>query len=92
MTKRLWVGNIAYSVTEDDLRALFGEYGELKDVYLLTNKDTGKSRGMAFIEYRKEEDAEAAEKELYDMEFSGSRLLIQPAHEESKRRNDHGSH
>ena len=77
---RLFVANFPYQTTEEDLRNKFCLYGELKDVFLIGNKD-GTPRGICFIEFLKAEDAENAMRELDGALFEGRRLAVKPANE-----------
>ena len=60
MAKNLYVGNLSYDTTEDTLRALFGEYGPIESVNLITDRYTGRSRGFAFVEMSTEQAAQEA--------------------------------
>ena len=60
MTKNLYVGNLSYDTTEDTLRTLFAEYGEIESANLITDRYTGRSRGFAFVEMGSKSEAEAA--------------------------------
>ena len=60
MEVRLYVGNLAYSTTETDLRTLFAQAGEVTNVSLITDRDTGRSKGFAFITMQNQSEAEKA--------------------------------
>ena len=60
MTKNLYVGNLSYKTTADGLRTLFAEFGEVQSVNLITDRDTGRSKGFAFVEMATEQEAQAA--------------------------------
>jgi len=60
MAKKLYVGNLARSVTTEQLRDLFAEVGEISDVTIITDRETGESRGFAFIEMASEAEAKEA--------------------------------
>jgi RNA recognition motif-containing protein len=60
MAKRLYVGNLPYDVTADDLRELFSKVGTVEDVHLPTDRQTGRPRGFAFVEMATDEQAKAA--------------------------------
>ena len=60
MAKNLYVGNMSYDTTEDRLRELFGAYGEVISAKVITDRDTGRPRGFAFVEMATEEAARAA--------------------------------
>jgi RNA recognition motif-containing protein len=60
MESKLYVGNLAYSTTEDDLRSLFAEAGTITSVALIKDRDTGRSKGFAFVEMSSQAEAEKA--------------------------------
>ncbi len=60
MTNNLYVGNLSYDTTENTLRTLFAEYGEIESVNLISDRNTGRSRGFAFVEMSTEEAAQQA--------------------------------
>ena len=55
MAKKLYVGNLVWAATEEDLRELFQQYGEVEDVQVLTERDTGRSRGFGFVQMPNDE-------------------------------------
>jgi RNA recognition motif-containing protein len=60
MTKKLYVGNLSYRTTENTLRTLFAEFGEVQSVNLITDRETGRSKGFAFVEMATEQAAASA--------------------------------
>ena len=60
MEAKLYVGNLSYSTTEDDLRTLFAKAGQVKSVTLITDRNTGRSKGFAFVEMNTQVEAEQA--------------------------------
>ena len=60
MNKKLYVGNLAYSVTEQDLRALFEQAGEVVEAAVITDRETGRSKGFGFVEMNTPEEATQA--------------------------------
>jgi cold-inducible RNA-binding protein len=60
MSKKLYVGNLSYRTTENSLRTLFAEFGEVESVNVITDRETGRSKGFAFVEMDTEEAAAAA--------------------------------
>jgi RNA recognition motif-containing protein len=74
--RKLFVGNISWSVSEDQLRELFAQYGEVTDVRLVTDRMTGRSKGFAFVEYATEEMALAAVEALHNFEVDGRALMV----------------
>jgi cold-inducible RNA-binding protein len=60
MAQRIYVGNLSYNTNEEKLRTLFAEYGEIEAVNIITDRDTGRPKGFAFIEMATEQDAQKA--------------------------------
>lgn len=60
MTKKIYVGNISFKATRDDLENLFSKYGEVESVNLITDPQTGRSKGFGFVEMATDEDANKA--------------------------------
>ena len=60
MAQKLYVGNLSYNTTEDTLRTLFAEFGEIVSVNLIMDRDTGRPKGFAFVEMATEEAAQSA--------------------------------
>jgi cold-inducible RNA-binding protein len=58
--KKLFVGNLPFSTTEDELREIFSQYGEIVEIRLISDRFTGRSKGIAFVEFTTEEQAQAA--------------------------------
>ena len=83
MTK-LYVGNLPWSTTEEDLRELFEPIGELHSVALITDRDTGRSRGFGFVELDKT-DANKAISQLNGQDFGGRPLRVNEAHDRPRR-------
>jgi len=64
MSKKIYVGNLPFSVTLDKLKELFSSYGEIDDAIVITNKYTGRSRGFGFVSFVNDADAERAIAEM----------------------------
>lgn len=60
MSKKLYVGNLSYRTTENTLRTLFAEFGEVQSVNVITDRETGRSKGFGFVEMDSEQAAAAA--------------------------------
>ncbi len=60
MTQKLYVGNLSYNTTEDALRRMFAEYGQVESVNVITDRETGRPKGFAFVEMASEQAAQAA--------------------------------
>src|SRR3989442_358036 len=80
MVVRLFVGNLPYDMTEAELRAHFAAIGPLAYLALATDRDTGKPRGFAFVEFSARADAEDAMRRLNDQAFKGRALVVNEAH------------
>ena len=73
---RLFVGNLPWSVTEDQLKALFTPFGDVVSVKLITDKFTGRSKGFGFVEFAKAEDAQKAISELHEKKENEGRMMV----------------
>jgi cold-inducible RNA-binding protein len=83
MAKRLFVGNVAWSVTELELRELFSEAGEVAEVKVMLDRESGRPRGFAFIEMGDEGAAAQAINVLNGRELGGRALAVKEAMERS---------
>jgi RNA recognition motif-containing protein len=83
--KNLFVGNLDFHVVEDDLRELFGQYGQIDRITLMRERDTGRSRGFAFVEMANTDDADKAIKELDGGQFVGRTLRVNEARPRAER-------
>lgn len=79
MNKKLYIGNLSYTATEAELRELFSEVGTVVSVNLITDRETGRPRGFAFVEMQTEEDAEAAIEELNGRELRARNITVAEA-------------
>lgn len=77
--KNLFVGNLPFSSTEEALRNLFAQFGEVEQVKIMTDRETGKPRGFAFVEMVHDEDAQKAVGALQGKEFEGRVLTVNEA-------------
>lgn len=84
MSKKLYVGNLPWSVTKEDIRELFAPIGDILSVSLITEPETGRSRGFGFVEMSND-DAKAAISRLDGRDFNGRQLRISEAAERIKR-------
>jgi len=91
MGTRLYVGNLPFDTDESQLRALFQE-GErnVTEVKIITDRDTGRPRGFAFVEMASQADAQAAINALNGREFGGRALTVNEAREQAPRRSGGG--
>ena len=72
--KKLYVGNLAWAVTDEDLQSLFSEYGSVASAAVITDRETGRSRGFGFVEL--EDGADAAIEALNGQDYKGRALRV----------------
>ncbi len=93
MEKRLFVGNLPYSVGESELETAFAEYGTVVSAVVIRDRESGRSRGFGFVEMETDEMAESAVGALDGFEMDGRRLRVneaQPKNNDRQRRSDFG--
>lgn len=83
MRKNLYVGNLPYSATADDLREAFSAYGTVSRSQVISDRDTGRSKGFGFVEM--EDGADAAIEALNGKEFQGRRMTVNEARPREER-------
>jgi cold-inducible RNA-binding protein len=79
MAKRLYVGNLKYSVTSEQLQELFEQFGTVISAQVLSDRDTGRSRGFGFVEMANDDEAQAAIEALDSRDLDGRRLTVNEA-------------
>ncbi len=82
---KLYVGNLPYSVTEDDLRQMFSEFGEVGSVNIITDKFSGQSKGFGFVEMADNAEADAAIKGLNETSQGGRNIKVNQARPREQR-------
>lgn len=75
----IYIGNLSYQATVDDLKTVFAEYGDVKRVVLPTDRETGRMRGFAFVEMEQDAQEDAAISELDGAEWMGRQLRVNKA-------------
>ena len=85
MGTRLYVGNLAYSVTSQSLEQLFSEYGQVKDATVVQDRDTGRSKGFGFVEMADSAQAQAAIQGMNLKEVEGRCLTVNEARPREER-------
>lgn len=85
MAKKLYVGNLSYDTTDSDLQNLFAEYGTVKSVQVIMDRDSGRSKGFAFVEMSSDQEAQAATTGLNGKEVGGRALTINEARPREER-------
>lgn len=89
MSKRIYVGNLPYSATEDELKELFGNHGSVNEVHLVTDRETGRPRGFGFVEM--EDGGDEAIEAIHGSQLGGRTLTVneaRPREPKRQQRND----
>jgi RNA recognition motif-containing protein len=82
---KLYVGNLSFKTTEDELRSHFGQFGNVSDVYVAMDKMTGRPRGFAFVTMSTEEEAKVAAEKTNGAELGGRQLTVNEARPKEER-------
>ncbi|RFC49934.1 MAG: RNA recognition motif-containing protein [Verrucomicrobia bacterium] len=82
---KLYVGNLSFKTTEDELRSAFGQFGTVTDLYVAMDKMTGRPRGFAFITMGTEEEAKAATEKMNGTDLGGRQLTVNEARPKEER-------
>jgi cold-inducible RNA-binding protein len=89
MSKRIYVGNLSYQTTENDLASLFEQAGQVESVNIITDRDTGRSKGFGFVEMG-DDDAEKAIAQFNGTELNGRALTVNEARPRDERSGGRG--
>jgi len=87
MANKLYVGNLSYDVTSEQLTELFSKAGKAVDVIVITDRNTGRSKGFGFIEFASEKEAQKAIEMFNEQEFEGRKLIVSEARPQKPRTN-----
>ena len=79
MARKLYVGNFPYNTTDQDLRVLFADSGQIESVNVVTDMATGRGRGFAFVEMSSDEEAQTAIRNLNNRDMGGRALTVNEA-------------
>ena len=88
MGRKLYVGNLPYSATEQALTEKFGEHGTVDSMKLITDRTTGQSKGFGFVEMSRDSEAQAAMAALDGADYDGRPMKVNEAKPENKKRDD----
>ena len=86
METKLYVGNLSYEVTEAQLRELFSQAGQIKEIAMIVDRDTRRPKGFGFVEMATQAEAEKAMRMFNEYELSGRRLMVNLARPKTERR------
>jgi RNA recognition motif-containing protein len=84
MAKKIYVGNMSYNTSEDTLRQLFAQYGEVVSVNVITDRYTGRAKGFGFVEMASDDAARAAMGALNGREVDGRQLKVNEANDKPR--------
>lgn len=87
MAKKIYIGNLSYSTTEDTLRNQFSQFGQVESVSIIMDKFTNKSKGFGFVEMTDEKEADDAIATLNQKEIDGRKVRVSVAEERKSRQN-----
>ncbi len=86
----IYVGNLSFEVTDDDLRQLFAQHGEVKSASVIKDRFSGESRGFGFVEMPSKEEAMAAINALNGMDVKGRSIMVNEAKPKTPKRGEGG--
>jgi len=81
----MYVSNLSFKISENDLQNLFAEYGAVSSVKIITDRETGQSRGFGFVEMDADDEAKNAMKSLNNQEVQGRQISVSEAREKPQR-------
>lgn len=84
----IYISNLSYGVNDADLNQLFGEYGEIISAKVITDRETGRSRGFGFVEMTNDTDGQKAISELHEAEYDGKVITVTVARPRTERNNN----
>jgi RNA recognition motif-containing protein len=85
MTKKLFVGGLSWELTESQLQEAFSAFGEVNEVKIITDRDTGRPRGFGFVTFADSAEADAAIAKMNGTEFAGRTINVNEARERTPR-------
>lgn len=85
MAKKLYIGNLPYSVDDEALHSKFAEFGEVQSAKVITDRETGRSKGFGFVEMSNDNDADSAIEKLNGAEFMGRAMNVSEARPQAPR-------
>ena len=85
MGNKLYVGNLPYSSTEEQLKTTFGEFGTVNSTRIITDRETNRSKGFGFVEMGSDDEAQAAIDKLNGQEFEGRKIVVNEARPQERR-------
>ena len=90
MAKKLFVGGLSWDTTDEDLRKAFASHGEITEAKVITERDSGRSRGFGFVTFAQDEDAKTAVSKMHGTSLDGRTITVNEAQEKSPREGGRG--
>ena len=90
MAKKLFVGGLSWGISDAELRKAFEPYGEIKEAKVITERDSGRSRGFGFVTFARDEDAKTAISSMNGTSLDGRNIVVNEAQEKSPREGGRG--
>ena len=91
MSKKLYVGNLEYTMSNTDLEQLFSQFGTVSSAEVIMDRSTGRSKGFGFVEFANDNEAQEAINALNGKEYGGRALMVNEARPREERRGGGGS-
>jgi len=85
MSKKLFVGNIEWATTEEELNELFAQYGTVEEAIIIKDRMSGRPKGFGFVTFSTEEESQAAIAALHEFDFNGRNLVVNEARPQEPR-------
>lgn len=85
MARKLYVGNIAWTVSESELKDAFAKFGAVEEAVIITDRETGRSKGFGFVTFSSDEEANEAVEEMNGKDLGGRRLTVNEARPKEER-------
>jgi RNA recognition motif-containing protein len=85
VAKKLYVGNLPYSVSDSDLQTLFEPFGMVQSAQVIVDRDTGRSKGFGFVEMSSDQEGQAAIEAMHDKDMEGRKLTVNEARPREER-------
>lgn len=85
MSKKLFVGNIDWGTTDEQLQELFSQYGDIEEAVIIKDRFSGRSKGFGFVTFTNDAEADKATEELHEKDFNGRNLVVNEARPQEPR-------
>jgi RNA recognition motif-containing protein len=84
--KKLYVGNLPWTITNDSLKEMFAQFGEITEAIIITDRMSGRSKGFGFVTFATEEAAAAAIQQMHEKDIEGRKIVVNVARPREERR------